>query len=142
MKEVQKPLRTAYIAALSSIVIDTVTIPVYDEFAPADAPANYIIVTNQTDGQVSNKQSFVSDCSITVDINTHFAPFAGGKELSERIAEAVLQIIIPSSRVQLTVTGFQVVTTKKEQTLTFNENLPTIWVFRKVIIFTHKITEI
>lgn len=142
MKEVQKPLRTAYIAALGSIVIDSVSIPVYDEFAPADAPSSYIIVTNQTDGQISNKQAFVSDCSITVDINTHFAPFLGGKALSERIAEAVLQIIIPSNRAQLTVSGFQVVTTKKEQTLTFNENLDTVWVFRKVIIFTHKIVEI
>lgn len=142
MKEAQKPLREAYIAALGSIVIDSAAIPVYDEFADDDAPANYIIISNQTDGQVSNKQAFISDCSITVDINTQFPPFLGGKELSERIAEEVLQIIIPANRDQLTVTGFQVVTTKKEQTLTFNENLPTTWVFRKVLIFKHKVTEI
>lgn len=142
MKEVQQPLRIAYMSALSGVTIDAIPIPVYDEYAPDDAPTAYMIVTNQTDGQISNKQAFYSDCSITVDINTHFAPNTGGKELSERIAEAVLQIIIPSNRAQIAVTGFQVVTTRKEQTRTLNENLPTIWVFRKILIFTHKITEI
>lgn len=142
MQEVQGPLRTAYRTLLNNIEVGGFTIPCYDEFSDADAPEHYIIVTNQTDNEVSNKQAFVSDCSITVDITTHFDPFLGGKELSEQIAGAVLALIKRADRVQITVPDFQVVTTRKEQTLTFNENLPTVWVFRKVIIFTHKIKEI
>lgn len=141
MKEVQRPLRIAYMAALSGVTIDTVPIPVYDEYAPDDAPSAYIIITNQTDGEISNKQAFYSDASITVDIVTTFAPTLGGKALSERIADAVLQIIKPANRVQLTVPGFQIVTTRKEQARTLNEDLPSIRVFRKILIFTHKIRE-
>lgn len=129
-------------SALSGVVIDSVPIPVYDEFAPDNAPTAYMIVTNQTDEEVSNKHDFYSTASITVDIVTTFAPTLGGKELSERIANAVLMIIKPASRTQLAVPGFQVVTTRKEQTRGLNEDLSSIRVFRKILIFTHRIKEI
>lgn len=142
MKEVQLPLRTAYLSALSGLVVNSISIPVYDEFAPAGAPDHFIVISNQTDSEIGNKQAFYSDCSITVDITTRFKPNLGGKELSERIAEAVLQIIKPANRNQLTVTGFQVVSTKKQFAQNLSEDLPTIRVFRKVITFTHRIVEI
>jgi len=44
MKEVQRPLRIAYLAALSGLTIDSTAVPVYDEFAPDNAPDHYIIM--------------------------------------------------------------------------------------------------
>lgn len=139
MRDIQLPLRTAYMTALAAVTVDGVSTPVYDEQAPENAPDHYMIITNQTDKEVSVKGAFKNDAYITVDIVTNFKPGKGGKELSERIADAVLQII-RSGNVAIEA-GFQIVKTKKDSSESLVEHLKTRSIFRRILIFKHKIVQ-
>lgn len=140
-------LREAYIDKLSTIQISGVTIPVYDEFMGATV-ANigyataYCLVTNQTAQDVLIKSGFYNDCSITVDVVTKFPKNKGGKKLSEQIATEILKLIRTENTSDYpAMANFQIVTCQLLTNQGLIEENTANTVFRKLLIFTHKIKQ-
>jgi hypothetical protein len=140
-------LREAYIDKLSTLQIQGVTIPVYDEFMGATV-ANigyataYCLVTNQTAQDILIKCGFYNDCSIQIDIVTKYPKNKGGKKLSEEIANEVLKLIRTGSTSDYpTMANFQIVTCQLLINQGLNEENTANTVFRKILGFTHKIKQ-
>jgi hypothetical protein len=140
-------LREAYIDKLSTLQIQGVTIPVYDEFMGATV-ANigyataYCLVTNQTAQDILIKTGFYNDCSIQVDIVTKFPKNKGGKKLSEQIANEILKLIRTGNTSDYpTMANFQIVTCQLLINQGINEENTANTVFRKILGFTHKIKQ-
>jgi hypothetical protein len=140
-------LREAYIDKLSTLQIQGVTIPVYDEFMGATVASigyatAYCLVTNQTAQDILIKTGFYNDCSIQVDIVTKFPKNKGGKKLSEEIANEVLKLIRTGSTSDYpTMPNFQIVTCQLLINQGINEENTANTVFRKILGFTHKIKQ-
>ena len=140
-------LREAYIDKLSTLQIQGVTIPVYDEFMGATVASigyatAYCLVTNQTAQDILIKTGFYNDCSIQVDIVTKFPKNKGGKKLSEQIATEVLKLIRTGSTSDYpTMPNFQIVTCQLLINQGINEENTANTVFRKILGFTHKIKQ-
>jgi hypothetical protein len=148
MFEVQTELRQAYLAKLSTIEISGTVIPFYDERVGAD-PAQigtaiaYGIITNQTASDILIKCGFYQDCSITIDIVTKFPKQKGGKLLSEQISNEVLQLLRTGNTLDYPVMdNFQIVTVRKTLDRGLTEDNVADTVYRKILIFTHKIKQI
>lgn len=140
-------LREAYITKLSTLTIQGVSIPVYDEFMGASV-ANigfataYMLVTNQTAQDILIKTGFYNDCSITVDIVTKFPKNKGGKKLSEQIATEVLKLIRTGNTTDYpAMNNFQIVTCQLVTNQGLIEENTANTVFRKILILQHKITQ-
>jgi hypothetical protein len=140
-------LREAYIDKLSTLQIQGVTIPVYDEMMGATV-ANigyataYCLVTNQTAQDILIKTGFYNDCSIQVDIVTKFPKNKGGKKLSEQIANEILKLIRTGNTSDYpTMANFQIVTCQLLINQGINEENTANTVFRKILGFTHKIKQ-
>jgi hypothetical protein len=140
-------LRDAYISKLSTLQIQGVTIPVYDEFMGATVASigyaqAYCLVTNQTAQDILIKTGFYNDCSIQVDIVTKFPKNKGGKKLSEQIANEVLKLIRTGNTSDYpTMPNFQIVTCQLLINQGINEENTANTVFRKILGFTHKIKQ-
>ena len=140
-------LREAYIDKLSTLQIQGVTIPVYDEMMGATVASigyatAYCLVTNQTAQDILIKTGFYNDCSIQVDIVTKFPKNKGGKKLSEEIANEVLKLIRTGSTSDYpTMPNFQIVTCQLLINQGLNEENTANTVFRKILGFTHKIKQ-
>ena len=148
MFEIATELRQAYLAKLASVEIDGVSIPFYDERVGAD-PAQigyataYGLIANQTAQDIMIKCGFYQDCSITIDIVTKYPKQKGGKLLSERISNEVLQLIRTGNTLDYPVMdNFQIVTCKKTLDRGITEDNLSDTVYRKLLIFTHKIKQI
>jgi hypothetical protein len=140
-------LREAYIDKLSTLQIQGVTIPVYDEFMGATVASigyatAYCLVTNQTAQDILIKTGFYNDCSIQVDIVTKFPKNKGGKKLSEQIANEILKLIRTGNTSDYpTMANFQIVTCQLLINQGINEENTANTVFRKILGFTHKIKQ-
>lgn len=140
-------LREAYIDKLSTLQISSVTIPVYDEFMGANVASigyatAYCLVTNQTAQDILIKTGFYNDCSITIDIVTKFPKNKGGKKLSEQIANEVLKLIRTGNTTDYpAMSNFQIVTCQLLGNQGLIEENTANTVFRKILIFTHKIKQ-
>jgi hypothetical protein len=140
-------LREAYIDKLSTLQISSVTIPVYDEFMGATVASigyatAYCLVTNQTAQDILIKTGFYNDCSITVDIVTKFPKNKGGKKLSEQIATEVLKLIRTGNTTDYpAMANFQIVTCQLLGNQGLIEENTANTVFRKILIFQHKIKQ-
>ena len=144
MKEVSAELRKGYIAKLAGLQLDGVTIPVSDSFAAVSAKDKYVFVSAQNSIDISDKNVFKHDCSITLDIVTKFpAPLMGGSITSERISDKILQLIYPHSTLDyVQADGFQVLTTYLDGNTSLNTDAGTIKEFRKILIFRHILIQI
>jgi hypothetical protein len=140
-------LREAYIDKLSTLQIQGVTIPVYDEFMGATVASigyatAYCLVTNQTAQDILIKTRFYNDCSIQVDIVTKYPKNKGGKKLSEQIANEILKLIRTGNTSDYpTMPNFQIVTCQLLINQGINEENTANTVFRKILGFTHKIKQ-
>lgn len=70
MKYPLKQLVKAYYDALNAAVL-----PVYDGFAPNDAPANYIVITDKVLVPIPQDSNLFTECILTFDINTKTKSF-------------------------------------------------------------------
>jgi hypothetical protein len=140
-------LRESYIDKLSTLQIQGVTIPVYDEFMGATVASigyatAYCLVTNQTAQDILIKTGFYNDCSIQVDIVTKYPKNKGGKKLSEQIANEILKLIRTGNTSDYpTMLNFQIVTCQLLINQGINEENTANTVFRKILGFTHKIKQ-
>lgn len=151
MLEVSTALRDAYLTLLADLEVEGVLIPVYDEEFPAGgdqatlrgAFACYVLLTNQTENDVTPFCQFQQDCSIQVQIVTKFPKASGGKLVSEMISNEVLQAIYPDPAGCVLDMGndFNAISTKKESALTRVDNNLTNTVYTKILIFSHIISQ-
>lgn len=140
MRNVSRVLRAAYISALSAIEVDGISIPVYDSYAPDNAPDHYIIISDQRSNEIEVKGAFVQSATITLDVVTTFKR-NGGKEFSERIADEVLAIIRGGEALVLE-SGFQSATVRNDSQYSVDELLDDSKIFRTILIFKHKVVQI
>ena len=151
MLEAASVLRKAYKDLLASVVIGATQIPVYDEqLTPGGTTAQiqgatcYILLTNQTESDISPKCAFHQECSITVDIVTKYPAGKGGKLLSEQISNQVQQLIMPDKSGQnINVAPyFNCWYVNKELSRGITEFNLDSTVYRKVIVFINRLEEL
>lgn len=156
MLDAAGPLRKAYLTLLSGVNFDGIPIPVYDEQLPNPVPAGklppaelevakaYMLITNQTETDISPKCNFQQECSITIDIVTKFPVSQGGKALSEMIASQVQQLIYPSPdghNIDVSP-DFNCWYVSKELSRGITEFNQDSTVYRKILVFTNKLEEL
>jgi hypothetical protein len=151
MKNTSHLLRKAYIDLLSPFVIESVTIPVFDnlvnpavtipKYMGADA---YILIVDQNEVETSN-----NDCSqritsvISIDIVTKYPLNVGGLLSCELIANDVLEAVntLTGQPIQINESGIQVLSTTLLNSRTFTENGGNLTAFRKRLTFSHSILQ-
>lgn len=102
MREIATDIRKAIIAEISPLVVDGVTIPVYDTFLPSGVSAvnfmsgqAYVLITDQNEAETTNNDcSTRQTASVTINIITKFPQGSGGKKASETISNVIQQAII------------------------------------------------
>ena len=105
MREIATDLRIAVIDAITPLVVNTVTIPVYDSFMPptANIPTfetgqAYVLITDQNEAETTNNDcSIRQTASINISIITKFPQGSGGKKASELISNSIQQAMILSN---------------------------------------------
>lgn len=144
MIEVAHELRKAYIDALSGLILDGVSIPVYDSpvtglVAEVRGARVYVHVTDQeeietTDNRCGQKQ----DAFITLEVVAKFPKGRGGKLISELISSQIQQVV--NSGVPLLIPSAKNALTRKELSFAREEHTETDSAFSKVLTFSNKIT--
>lgn len=71
--------------------LQTVGIPVYDGFAPNDAPGEYIVIGDRVVTNIPQDSNQFTECMITLDVNTKTKSF-GFKGNSSKV-DAILAIV-------------------------------------------------
>ena len=130
-------LQTAYYTKLTSpaLTVDGVTIPVYSDMAPTSATGSYIVLGQQTFVDDADKEAFGTEATQNVTVVTTFDSDMGGKKLSSRIADVVMQRI--RVRARFAVTGFNMITSTLDSYLTISEQSPTRTIIRAELRFRH-----
>ena len=99
MRNTTLPLRIAYFQALTPLIVDGITIPVYDEQVPQgvnpppfmDCIQAYVIITDQQEIETTNdKCQFRKDSNISFKVVTKFNGKTGRKLPVELINDAIL----------------------------------------------------
>jgi len=104
MKDVNKPLRKAYFAALS-----VTGLPVYENALPNNLnPEEYIIFRGFDTTEASTKNSADTDTNVTVEIHT-YKDIHNNSTVSENIADDVYRYIYALPQFVLPMDGMQMV---------------------------------
>jgi hypothetical protein len=140
MKEVSYRFREAFINLLSPLVVDGITIPIFDERVPPESVGllpvfrkaeSYIIVRDQFENESTNDKCQIrQDAIITLDVITKFPKNGGGKIASELISEAI-QLLV--NRDSIIIPDFDVLNVRKESSNTIIENTNVSTLYRKLI---------
>lgn len=144
MKEVAHHIRKAYYDLLVGIEYNSIEVPIYDELADNEDSDFYVILSTQDDSDESNKNCFITDHTITIDIVTRFAT-AARKYPSEIIADQILGLVVPSTQTTglVSPSGLQFTSVRllSSQSLSV-EQLGNYKVVRKVLRFGHKVVQL
>lgn len=89
MKYPLTQLIKAYYDALRSVL------PVYDGFAPNDAPFNYIVIGDRLVVSIPQDSNIFTECMITLDVNTKTQSV--GFKSNSAYVNSILAIINPDS---------------------------------------------
>lgn len=135
MKDVIKPLRKAYIAALASVGC-----PVYYQQLPNTvSPNEYILISIPSNSNDSDKHLNGTEVTVRVGIYTQAENINNGIA-STTIAEAVYAAILPTPTATLTLDNMQMLTTTLQSDTEENFSIKnTIVYIDRFINFTHKI---
>ena len=150
MKEISYRLREAYLTLLNPFIVESVTIPIFDERVnPNKAIPTYrggqayILITDQNEVETTNNQcTFRKTATIALDIVTKYPLNFGGKLASELIANAIQEEINLLNSNTISFNGFQVLSTRLEFSRSFIENGDTETAYRKLLVFNHSIYEL
>lgn len=130
-------MRVGYFTLLDSVL----SVPVYDGKASDTASGNYVIISEQTNSTDSSKDSFQYEHTITVDVVTRFTGNSATSKTADDIANTISQAIQPTpSTCGLTATGFNILTTNRDSK-DLKAQFGTEYIIRKVLTFSHLITE-
>jgi hypothetical protein len=97
MREIATNIRTAILAEISPLIVDGVTIPVFDTFLPPTvSPASfmggqaYVLITDQNEAETTNNDcSIRQTATVSISIITKFPQGSGGKRASETISNVI-----------------------------------------------------
>lgn len=143
MKNSGTALRKAYYQKLhGAIMVRGEAVPVVaDDRMLTRKP--YIFLGPQSATDISTKQSWADDRSITIDICTGSSEGIGGPSESEDIANQVCELIAPSDYANWPDVGpdFQITTLQKVNEIDRVEKDDTETIYRKIITFRHQVHE-
>ncbi len=113
MKDINNPLIKAYYLALQYNVTNqaSVVVEVYEGEEPDDLLASeYIVISDVSDTDASNKGCTGHDARVQITINTWKTKYVNKKELNY-ISGQILELIMPTPQSTLQADGIQIVTT-------------------------------
>lgn len=150
--DISEAVRRAYFSVLTPLIIDGVTIPVFDEEVNSvevipvlNGALCYVIIQDQQ--EVEGNQNYCSyrqECNLTIRIVTKFeSNKAIGKKVAERISNIVQNKIKPSGKTHTLIdaNGYSFQQVNKELSRTINENANGLTAVSKVIIYNIKVNQ-
>ena len=133
-------LRTAYYSLLNEAVSSSGSpVKVYD-VVPVAAPYPYIRLSNQSNVENTCKGGNGFSSTIVVDIATHFSGGFGVKKQSDQIANQIYGMVM-YERHSLIMPDFYNIDTNLSNSGTFEEDDGKFIVLRKILTFTHILSE-
>lgn len=140
MKDINFPLRKAYMTALAGITYNSVAVPVYYMQAPDDLNVdNYIVFGGVTNNDISTKGSADTNTLMRVTIHTKGNKYNSG-QAADSIAGQVLQSVYPNSQATLDLDGLQMFSTELASDLTQDYSIKDSVAFiDRILMFRHKI---
>lgn len=145
MKEAAHHIRKAYFDLLDgALTLDGNQVPVYDEMNEDFDGEAYVVLATQIDTDASNKSSFHTNHSITVDIVTRFLTSAR-KYPSEVIAEQILGLVLPTpvSTGLVSPPGLQITAVRLDDSQSIPVEQFDQWkVVRKILRFNHIVVQL
>ena len=139
MRDPSLALRKAYFEALDGMVYD---VPVFNR-PPNREKYPFILLSNQTAVDISDKTSYCWECTILVDIVTGFDGDFGGGMQADEIGEEVIGIIRTRAEGYLDLGAeLQVVTTTIDDVSSIDSQSQTHYIYRKLIRFRHIINQL
>lgn len=114
MKETKKIIRQAIFDAIDGqVVVNSVTIPVYDE--KNDGENIYILLSNQQEADDNTSDTFITRSTIDIEV-VQQTGYSVSKDDIDDITEQILEIVIPTPNTHgLTEpTGIQILNVRRE----------------------------
>ena len=134
MKDPSLQLQSAYFSMLSS-VLDT---PVYDSAGvPRDAVPPYVTIGEITVLPFHTKDSYGSECTLTVQVHTAFSGEAGGKRDANASGGEITELIANRETVWDLGSDFTMVVTTLDFSQTFEDQSELKKYVRRILIFRH-----
>jgi hypothetical protein len=146
MKDVGELIRQKLYERLSgAIVIDLQEVPVFDSasvLAAATEPYILLSTFNSTELLEGSKQSYGQEVSVLIEVGTRFDNSFGGKLLSDRISNEVIELVRTRQDGYLDLLpDWYVIRTLMESTNTLEQLVDTGVLVRRLIRFTFKIQQ-
>jgi hypothetical protein len=146
MKDVGELIRQKLYERLSgAIVIDLQEVRVYDSASVlANAFEPYILLSTfvSTELGEGSKQSYGQEVSVLIEVGTRFDNSFGGKLLSDRISNEVMELVRTRQDGYLDLSpDWYVIRTLMESTNTLEQLIDTGVLVRRLIRFTFKIQQ-
>ena len=146
MKDVGELIRQKLYERLSgAIVIDLQEVPVFDSASVlAAATEPYILLSTfvSTELGEGSKSSYGQEVSVLIEVGTRFDNSFGGKLLSDRISNEVMELVRTRQAGYLDLSpDWYVIRTLMESTNTLEQLVDTGVLVRRLIRFTFKIQQ-
>jgi len=146
MKDVGELIRQKLYERLSgAIVIDLQEVPVFDSasvLAAATEPYILLSTFNSTELLEGSKQSYGQEVSVLIEVGTRFDNSFGGKLLSDRISNEVMELVRTRQDGYLDLLpDWYVIRTLMESTNTLEQLVDTGILVRRLIRFTFKLQQ-
>ena len=143
MKEVGGILRKKYYDKLTSLSYGGSALRVYDEIAPTGAASPYILLSTQTEQEISSKDCFLINATILIECIS-YGQEATGKRVTEELGRLLLENVITASTSNYLNLGseFKLVTTRLLSTNTITEPDQSRVYYRKLYRIEHKIEQL
>ena len=146
MKDVGELIRQKLYERLSgAIVIDLQEVPVFDSasvLAAATEPYILLSTFNSTELSEGSKQAYGQEVSVLIEVGTRFDNSFGGKLLSDRISNEVMELVRTRQDGYLDLLpDWYVIRTLMESTNTLEQLVDTGVLVRRLIRFTFKLQE-
>lgn len=146
MKDVGELIRRKLYERLSgAIVIDLQEVPVFDSasvLAAATEPYILLSTFNSTELGEGSKQAYGQEVSVLIEVGTRFDNSFGGKLLSDRISNEVMELVRTRQDGYLDLSpDWYVIRTLMESTNTLEQLVDTGVLVRRLIRFTFKIQQ-
>lgn len=107
MKNASKYIRQAYKDALADLEYNEIPVPVYESIISVTVPDYYIEITNVSESNVANDDSFIREVSVDLEVITKQYKIQNNDTVDE-IAELVMEALIPTTIGQLDTEEFQI----------------------------------
>ena len=146
MKDVGELIRRKLYERLSgAIVIDLQEVPVFDSasvLAAATEPYILLSTFNSTEIFEGSKQAYGQEVSVLIEVGTRFDNSFGGKLLSDRISNEVIELVRTRQDGYLDLLpDWYVIRTLMESTNTLEQLVDTGVLVRRLIRFTFKLQQ-